>query len=490
MRNYITFNLNGVGHELATVSPTLSLLNWLRRNQRLTGTKQGCGEGDCGACTVALGTLRGGVVQYRAVNACILFMAQLDGCVVHTVEHLSGDDGALHPVQQAIVEAHGSQCGFCTPGIVMSLYAAYLTEAKPSRTRLSELLAGNLCRCTGYGSILEAGVAMYDLPVPVSDRERRSKDADVLKALRHDDTIELSDGHSRAFLPATVDALADIYSAHPDATIVSGATDVGLWVTKQHRDLPVVITTNRVRDDLFCSYAANPGRDRKVYLGAGLTHTEAATALSMPALAELWRRFAGVQVRNTGTIGGNIANGSPIGDLAPAFIALGATVTLRHGASTRTVPLEDFFLSYGRQDRRPGEFLLGLTLNLPVDERDFAVHKVSKRFDDDISAVCGAFNIAVKKGVVQSARIAFGGMAATPKRATAVETALVGNPWTQATIQTTRAAFAADFSPISDMRASAGYRLTVAYNLLVRTFIERTEPETRSRLVGASAAFA
>jgi xanthine dehydrogenase small subunit len=528
MRDHLTFSLNGETQSVSGIAPATTLLNWLRREKRLVGTKQGCGEGDCGACTVVVGDLHNGRVRYRAVNACILFMAHLEGQIVLTVEHLRGDDGALHPVQQAMVEAHGSQCGFCTPGFVMSLYAAYLSEPKPSRARLNEILAGNLCRCTGYGPILAAGEAMCDLPVPAFDRERRALDAKTLAAMTHAETIELSDGTSRAFMPATVDALADVYAALPDATIVSGATDVGLWVTKQHRELPVLIMTNRVRDDVFTTVRCSPGLafdprasyspdvipafiaathvvpssgvngtgdkpgDDKggVWIGAGVTHTEAVGAIELPPLTELWRRFAGAQVRNTGTVGGNIANGSPIGDLAPAFIALGATVVLRGGGDVRTVPLEDYFLAYGKQDRRPGEFILGVMLTPLLRADDFAIYKISKRFDDDISAVCGAFNIVIEGGRVVSARVAFGGMAATPKRALAVETALTGKPWTQATVGAARDAFEQDFRPISDMRASAAYRLTVAQNLLVRYFIERTEPQTATRLVGANAVFA
>jgi len=289
------------------------------------------------------------------------------------------------------------------------------------------------------------------------------------------------------FIPATKDDLAKLYLAHADATLIAGATDVGLWVTKQDRPLTTTIHVGRVASLSQIQRAATPSR--AIMIGATATHTEAMQAFASEslALAELWRRFAGAQVRNAGTVGGNIANGSPIGDLAPAFIALGATVHLRQGDTRRTVPLEDFFIAYGKQDRRPGEFVTAIEVPLPANPDDLSIHKVSKRFDDDISAVCGAFHIHIDNGLIASTRIAFGGMAARPKRARAVEATLVAKPWTRATIDAALPAFAADFTPISDARASAAYRLQVAHNLLVRTFIERTSPSTATRLAGAAA---
>ncbi len=483
MRDRVTFLLNGERVDLDGIKPTTTLLAWLREVRRLTGSKEGCGEGDCGACTVVVGALVDGVVRYTAVNACIAFVPMLEGRHVLTVESLQGPDGALHPGQQAMVECHGSQCGFCTPGFVMSLYALYL-NGTPTRAPINDALGGNLCRCTGYGPIVAAAERMLAMPRPAWDTARRERDAALLGTLQHGETVRCQDGHRVMYAPATLDALCDLAAAHPDATLVSGATDVGLWVTKQGRDLPQLIYTGRVPDAAFRAVTFAAGR---VAIGGGVTHAQAMAALAHPAWMELWRRFAGPQVRSVGTVGGNLANGSPIGDLAPGLIALDARIRLRHGSSERAVPLEDFFIAYGRQDRRPGEVVVGVDLREP--DADFTVHKVSKRFDDDISAVCGAFDIRVERGRIAVVRIAFGGMADIAKRAKAVEAALIGQPWTRVSIDAALPAFAVDFQPISDMRASAEYRLAVAKNLLVRTFIERTTPDVETRLVGADAAF-
>ncbi|MBI1198023.1 MAG: xanthine dehydrogenase small subunit [Phenylobacterium sp.] len=470
----IRFLLDGEVRELpADIDPTLTVLNLLRYHLRRTGTKEGCAEGDCGACTVVLGEPADGGVRFRAVNACILFAPMLDGKALFTVESL-GREGALHPVQRAMVDAHGSQCGFCTPGFVMSLYAAQRSGAPTDPDSLKDALAGNLCRCTGYGPILAAGAAMgadpqgADLPAL----------AEALAAIRPRESLAVEHKGRRFLAPRSADELAAALEAHPDAVVLAGGTDVGLWVTKQHRELATLVSLNEAAD-----LNAIDDLGGAIRIGAGVRYADAHPALAAlhPAFDGLLRRLGGLQVRNLGTVCGNIANGSPIGDMPPALIAAGATLVLRKGATRRELPLEAYFLAYGKQDRQPGEFVEAVIVPKPAADRVFHLAKLSKRFDQDISAVCLGLSVGLDGGRVTDARIAFGGMAATPKRAAAVEAALVGKPWTRKAVAAAVAALVHDFTPIDDMRASAAYRLEAARNLIVRACLETTgEPTLRA----------
>lgn len=447
----ITFLLNG--ETVQTEAPaTRTLLDWLRDTRGLTGTKEGCNEGDCGACTVMVTDETGP----RALNACILFLPQLHGKSVRTVEGLAAPDGTLHPVQQAMIDQHGSQCGFCTPGFVVSMATAHAT----GRTDHDDVLAGNLCRCTGYAPIIRAARAAEGTPVPAHLAADHSHLAENTPGESPQAT-----GAEPPFLPETTDALAEWYAANPDATLIAGATDVGLWVTKGLRDLAPMAFLNRCDDLKGISET-----DDALRIGAATTMTDVLAALRplYPSYAEMVRRYGSEQVRNAATIGGNIANGSPIGDNPPALIALGATLHLRHGQTRREMPIEDFFLDYGKQDRQPGEFVEAVTI--PKAAPALRCYKISKRFDQDISALCGCFNVTVADGVVTGARIAFGGMAGIPKRAGAAETALTGAAWQPETIEAATAALAEDFQPLTDMRASAAYRLEAAQGLLRRYF--------------------
>ena len=556
---FIRFLLNGEAVAIERAPATRTLLDWLREERGLTGTKEGCNEGDCGACSVIVTDERGP----RALNACILLLPQLHGRAVRTVEGLSGPNGEPHPVQRAMVEHHGSQCGFCTPGFVVTMAAAHLN----GRRDHDDQLAGCLCRCTGYAPILRAARAAEDAPVPpwmVEDlgrlgrppagaegrpsgaspgaergptgaritRTRAGAPLDAADPTTADAGSPGADGRSGVIRPNAVpasaatephaetdasadapaaagataaydtvaadwgrrdpvagtgasdagdapgepaawvrprssDELAAWYLAHPDAILIAGATDVGLWVTKGLRDLPSVAFLAECSD----LHGIEIGDDRiRIGAMASVEAVREALAPLHPSLGELLRRYGSVQVRGAATLGGNVANGSPIGDGPPPLIALGATLHLRRGDARRSLPLEDFFIDYGQQDRLPGEFVEAIAIPRQPDR--LRCHKLSKRFDQDISAVCGAFVIRVEDDRVTSARVAFGGMAPTPRRARAVEAALTGEPWTEPTVRRAMAAFAEDFQPISDMRASAEYRLGAARNMLLRCWLE------------------
>ncbi|MFO7919313.1 MAG: xanthine dehydrogenase small subunit [Nioella sp.] len=446
MTDEVSFLLNGAPVRVSDQPATRTLLDWLREDRGLTGTKEGCNEGDCGACTVIVTDADGS----KAVNGCIQFLPHLHGKAVRTVEGISGPGGEMHPVQAAMVDHHGSQCGFCTPGFIASMAAAHTN----GDTAFDDVLAGNLCRCTGYAPIIRAAEAAAAHPVP----DWMQTDRDAVAALQ---TARMP------IAPQTADTLAAWYADNPDATLIAGATDVGLWVTKALRDLAPVAFLNQCADLLRIE--DTPGGLR---LGAMVTFTDLLPVMAErhPSFAELLRRFASVQVRNAATIGGNIANGSPIGDSPPALIALDAQLHLRKGDARRTIPLEAFFLDYGKQDRAPGEFVEAITI--PDQPDRLRCYKLSKRFDQDISAICGCLSVTVEGGTVTAARLAYGGMAGIPKRATHVEAALVGQPWTEASVRAAMAAYSQDFTPLSDMRASAAYRLESAANMLLRYFHE------------------
>ncbi|RWI28980.1 xanthine dehydrogenase small subunit [Mesorhizobium sp.] len=472
IRSEIRFILNGENVALTRVAPDATLLDWLRLERSLRGTKEGCAEGDCGACTVLVGRLSGGRLVYESVNACIRFLGSLDGTHVVTVEHLRGDGEKLHPVQQAMVDFHGSQCGFCTPGFVMALYALWMRSPKPSDAAIEKALQGNLCRCTGYEAIVRAARAISSYGKAAKDPLATEREAVTarLAAIKDGSRIEIGAGKQRLVVPADADDLAAVLDEEPGATIVAGSTDVGLWVTKHMREISPAIFIGNL--DGLCGISEDKG---VISIGAGVTYTEAFSTLAkrIPALGPLFDRIGGDQVRNMGTIGGNIANGSPIGDTPPPLIALDARLTLRRGSKRRTIPLEDFFIAYGKHDRQPGEFVEAVHVPVPAKGTKFAVYKITKRRDEDITAALGAFLLTLAKdGAVAEVRIAYGGMAATPKRALGVEKALLGKPWTEATVETAMAEYAKDFTPLTDMRASAEYRALAAKNLLLRFFAE------------------
>ena len=475
MRSDVRFWFQDRLRSVSGISPQKTVLRWLREDEGRLGTKEGCGEGDCGACTVVVGSLDPGAplgVRLRSVNSCLLLLPALDGKALFTVEDLAGTD--LHPVQRALVDCHASQCGFCTPGFAMSLWADYQERSgPPDRAEAASVLAGNLCRCTGYRPILDAARAAWDHPV---DKLDRGPVAVALQAVRASGALDYSHGGQSWKAPQTLDELAALAEANPRARLLGGATDVGLWVTKGLKDLGDLISVAAVQE---LQEVRSEGDE--LVIGAAVPLADAFRALVTrhPGLAGWADRFASPPVRHAGTLGGNIANGSPIGDSPPVLLALGASVELRRGTTTRQLPLEKFFLSYQKTALEPGEVLV--RIRVPAAPVGSALHvwKVSKRRDQDISAVEGAFLVVRDpRGVVTQARLAYGGMAAIPARARHAEEALAGRPFDTAALAAARQALAADFTPLTDGRASADYRRTVAANLLTRLHTELS-PEVR-----------
>lgn len=466
---------------VGNVAPERTLLEVLREDLHLTATKEGCGEGDCGACTVVLGEAVDGRLRYRAVNSCIRLAHSVDGMAVFTAEDISaptlkaGASPDLHPCQEAMVQCHGSQCGFCTPGFVMSLFGMYQNSQggkSITREQAQVDLSGNLCRCTGYRPILDAAQQMGHLPLPAGCGVNEAATLAALKALK-----PRQNGDESYLRPTNLAALLQQRAKFPKAQVVAGCTDVGLWVTKMHRRFERVLDVTAARE--LQRVETYP---HHIAIGAAVSLTDAFAALvaERPQLLTFSQRFAGLPVRNAGTLGGNVANGSPIGDTMPLLIALGASVVLMRWKKTaaggeiahRELRLEDLYTGYRTNVMRADELLCWIKVPRPEAKELMRVYKISKRFDDDISAVCLAIQMTLDGGVVQQVSIGAGGVAATPARARQTEAALRGQPWNADTVMAAAAALRAEFQPISDMRASAAYRQTVLGNLLRRFWLE------------------
>ncbi|MBA4245531.1 MAG: xanthine dehydrogenase small subunit [Pseudomonas sp.] len=474
----IQFLLNRELRTEHALDPNVTVLNYLREHVGKTGTKEGCASGDCGACTVVVGELDGDRVRYRTLNSCLTFVSSLHGKQLITVEDLK-HQGKLHSVQQAMVDCHGSQCGFCTPGFIMSLFALQKNSTGFDKGATLEALAGNLCRCTGYRPIIDAAEQACCQKQPDQFDAFEADTVTRLKAIAPRETAELNSGDKRCLVPLTVADLADLYTANPEARLLAGGTDLALEVTQFHRELPVMIYVGHIEDMKRIEVT-----DSAIEIGAAAALSDCYEALSReyPDFGELLHRFASLQIRNQGTLGGNIGNASPIGDAPPLLIALGAQIALRQGNTRRILPLQDYFLDYKVTARQEAEFIEKIIVPRKQANQAFRAYKVSKRLDDDISAVCAAFNLTIVDGVVTDARIAFGGMAAIPKRASACEAALVGSAWYPGVIERACDALGEDFTPLSDFRASKEYRLLTAQNLLRKFFLEQQSPEIETRV--------
>lgn len=473
----LQFILNQNIHTEETLDPNTTVLNYLRQHCGKTGTKEGCASGDCGACTVVVGELVGDDIRYRTLNSCLTFVPALHGKQLITVEDLK-HDGALHPVQQAMADCHGSQCGFCTPGFVMSLFALDKNHPEHDHAATLEALSGNLCRCTGYRPILAAAQQALNTPHTDHFDAAHAHTLRMLRDIHPTGPTELSANGHRCFIPQTTAQLAELYQQHPEARLLAGCTDLALEVTQFHRALPTLIYVGQISEMKTLTVLED-----RLEVGAAVALTDLYATLSQhfPDFGELLHRFASLQIRNQGTLGGNISNASPIGDSPPLLIALNAQLQLRCGTQQRTIALEDFFLDYRKTALTAGEFIEKIII--PTSENvEFRAYKVSKRIDDDISAVCAAFAVRLEAGIVAQIRIAFGGMAATPKRALNAERALLGQPWNAANIEQACLALTQDFTPLSDFRASKEYRLLVAQNLMRKWHLELDAPLTTTRV--------
>jgi xanthine dehydrogenase small subunit len=463
--NEISFILNGQKILLQNPSPTKTLLDWLREEMKLTGTKEGCNEGDCGACTVLVTNLKGGKPEYKALNACILFLPQINDKVLRTIEGIK-DQNKKIKIQREMITQHGSQCGFCTPGFIVSLVTGQLNNDRNH----DDVIAGNLCRCTGYAPIIGAAEAAEDDVKP----SWVNTDNKILKQLSSSNKKK----NRKAYLPQTIKELEKWYTKNPKGTLVGGATDVGLWVTKNLSELKEICFIGQIEEMSKIDVSS-----KALNVGASTTIETLRHELQKkyPDFSELLRRYGSMQVRNAATLGGNIANGSPIGDSPPALIAIGASILLNQNGKHRKIAIEDFFIKYGQQDRHPGEFIE--SIEIPLTEKNLKCYKISKRFDQDISAICGCFNITLEKSRVKAARIAFGGMAEIPKRAASVEKFLVGRIWSEKTISGAMIEFDKDFNPISDLRATSGYRKITAKNLLKKYYLEINQVEKNTNVL-------
>ncbi|MGE3146502.1 MAG: xanthine dehydrogenase small subunit [Pseudorhodoplanes sp.] len=465
----IRFLLNGVARSEAHVAPSTTVLDWLRGNARLTGTKEGCAEGDCGACTIAVGRPDGGAPRYQAVNSCLMLLPQLDGCAVRTVEGLA-DGAELHPAQAAMIDADGTQCGFCTPGFLMSMFAYAQGGEAGEENVIHEAFAGNLCRCTGYRPIVEAAKKIAGLRTPRIEAADQAVPAPA---------AQYQAGDQLFLAPRNLQELADARRRHPDALLLAGGTDLGLLASKERRAFPVIVSTAHVAE-----MRATATREGTLSIGAAVTYTEALPQIERhyPAFGEIVRRIGSRQIRNLGTLAGNVANASPIGDTIPCLIAIGAEVVLDADGNSRRMKVEDFITGYRKTALGPGEVIVALDLPLPAKGATFRAYKLSKRFDQDISTVIAAFALTLKGNKVESIRAAFGGMAVKSARAMHLEAALAGKPWTAAALQDADALIARDFAPMTDQRGTAAYRLRAGANLVRRLQLETAGHDMPTRV--------
>jgi xanthine dehydrogenase small subunit len=481
MHDSISFLMGGRVETVSGVDPNLTLLQYLRTSRRLCGTKEGCAEGDCGACTVVVAEVHGNVLCYHALNSCLVFLGTLDGKQVITVEDLRSATGELHPVQQALVDFHGSQCGFCTPGIILSLFALFKSDPSPTRRSIEDALVGNLCRCTGYRSILDAALALSGKKIRDHFDENEAQTIHQLRALASIETLVLEKEGRSFYLPRSKAELSRLCKENPSAILLAGGTDLGLQVTKNREQFQKLISVSEVPELLGIQVEKGA-----IHLGAAVSYSQALPIFlrEIPSFGELLLRLGSRQIRNLGTLGGNIANASPIGDSLPSLVSLGSRIILTSSTGSRELPLGEFFQGYRQTAIRPSEYIEKLIIPLPSHKIVFRTYKLSKRFDQDISTLCGAYCLGLDGNKVQSLSICYGGMAALPKRANHLENALVGKDWTLENVKASLDELDQDYKPLSDFRGSSEYRKLASKNLFLRFFLESTGDSEAGGVLG------
>ena len=463
----IQFVYNNKIYKIKNPDPNQTILDFIRSDLKKTGTKEGCAEGGCGACTIVLGEIKNKKLIYKSINSCISFLPIINGKHLILIENLSSGSDKLHPVQEAMVKFHGSQCGFCTPGFVMSMFSMYKNFSKFSDEVIDETLSGNLCRCTGYRPIIDAAKSLNSRNNIDDFKKNEKKIINMLNKIEGED-IEISYKNKKYFAPKSLTNLKKILKNNSNIKFLSGGTDLSLEVTKKRGEIKKIISLNSIKELKFIKETRN-----FIEVGSGVSLYEFQNVIKSyyPDFYNILKRYGSVQIRNVGTLAGNIATASPIGDSLPLLLSLDSKIKIQTFKSIKTIPLSKFFLSYRKTKLKKGEFLY--SVEIPINKQNhFKAYKISRRFDDDISSVCASFNFLIKKNIILKANIAYGGMSAIPKRATIIEKALTNSVFSEDTFSKAKNLIDADFSPIDDMRASKNYRIDVAKNLMMKFFYE------------------
>jgi len=465
--NTIQFIYNNQICSIENPDPNKTVLDYVRNDLKKNGTKEGCAEGGCGACTVVLGELNNSKLVYKSINSCISFLPSINGKHLILVEDLMSKKNELHPIQEAMVKFHGSQCGFCTPGFIMSLFAMYKNFKKFDDEIIEETLSGNLCRCTGYRPIIDAAKSLNNKRDNDHFKKDQTKIISLLKKINNNE-VEIFHKNKKYFSPKSLNNLKKIIKKNPHSYFLSGGTDLSLEVTKLRGEIKSIISLNSVKELKFVKKNKN-----YIEVGAGVSLYDFQNIIKSYYLDfyNILKRYGSVQIRNVGTVSGNIATASPIGDTLPLLLSLDAVIKIQTKDTLKIIPLDQFFISYRKTKLKKGDFVY--SVKIPINKKNyFKAYKISKRFDDDISTVCASFNLLIKKNKIVKAKIAYGGMSEIPKRATSIEKILDNSIFSKELFLKAQNLIKDDFSPIDDMRASRNYRIEIAKNLLMKFFYE------------------